>query len=256
MTAEPAFDALGWLTRWDRQQEGYVPSRDRRFEAMFDVLEVHLPPTFHALDLAAGPGSLSARLLHRFPNARVTAVDFDPVLLHIGRRSHPELADRRHWHDADLRTSEWSRGLAPGSFDAVLSTTALHWLEATTLARLYRDLGALVRPGGVVLNGDYLPSDAEPTPLREIGNQVYDLREARPFEGAPRESWDEWWARLQQEPSLHALFEERRRRFPKEHGGEAEVSYESHAESLRAAGFDPVGVVWQEFSDRILLALR
>ncbi|HEY6237843.1 MAG TPA: class I SAM-dependent methyltransferase [Thermoplasmata archaeon] len=256
MTAKGAFDASEWLARWDRQQEGYVPSRDRRFEAMFDVLEAQLPPAFHALDLAAGPGSLSARLLRRFPKARVTAVDFDPVLLHIGRHAHPAVGGRLNWLDADLRTPDWSRTLKAGSLDAVLSTTALHWLPAPTLARLYRDLGPLVRTKGVFLNGDYLPSDAEPTALRGIGNRVHDLREERLFEGAQRESWDEWWARLESETSLAGLFEERRRRFPTPHGGEAEVSFETHAAALRSAGFDPVGVVWQEFSDRIILAVR
>src|SRR5262245_1191090 len=35
-------DWVGWLRRWDLQQEGYVPEREARFVAMFDVLaELH-----------------------------------------------------------------------------------------------------------------------------------------------------------------------------------------------------------------------
>ncbi|WP_366521110.1 class I SAM-dependent methyltransferase [Lapillicoccus sp.] len=42
-------------------------------------------------------------------------------------------------------------------FDAVLSSTALHWLPAEALSGLYRDLAQLLRPGGVFLNADHLP---------------------------------------------------------------------------------------------------
>jgi hypothetical protein len=37
---------------------------------MFDALAALLPPSFVALDLACGPGSISQRLLGRFPDAR------------------------------------------------------------------------------------------------------------------------------------------------------------------------------------------
>lgn len=60
-------DWLGWLQRWDAQQEGYVPEREARFAAMFDVLAVLLPESFVALDLGCGPGSISQRLLTAFP---------------------------------------------------------------------------------------------------------------------------------------------------------------------------------------------
>jgi trans-aconitate methyltransferase len=56
-----------WLRRWDAQQEGYVPEREARFTAMLDALADLLPASFTALDLACGPGSISQRLLARFP---------------------------------------------------------------------------------------------------------------------------------------------------------------------------------------------
>ena len=70
---QPEIDWLGWLQRWDAQQEGYVPEREPRFTAMFDALAELLPPSFVALDLACGPGSISQRLLARFPDFAVDA---------------------------------------------------------------------------------------------------------------------------------------------------------------------------------------
>jgi trans-aconitate methyltransferase len=69
------------LARWDRQQEGYIRQREERFEVMFEVLETAFGKTFTIIDAACGPGSLSRRLLDRFPAAKVIAVDADVMLL-------------------------------------------------------------------------------------------------------------------------------------------------------------------------------
>ena len=42
-------DWHSWLRRWDVQQTGYLPDREARFTAMFDVLEALLPDEFIAL---------------------------------------------------------------------------------------------------------------------------------------------------------------------------------------------------------------
>ena len=69
-TATEAVEWNEWLRRWDAQQEVYIESRERRFEVMVSFLEAMLPPDLLALDLAAGPGSASARLLRRLPGSR------------------------------------------------------------------------------------------------------------------------------------------------------------------------------------------
>ena len=56
-----------WMQRWDNQQSGYLPHREQRFTAMFDVLEALLPERFVALDLAYDPEPLpqgDGELLH------------------------------------------------------------------------------------------------------------------------------------------------------------------------------------------------
>jgi trans-aconitate methyltransferase len=62
-THAQSLDWKRWLERWDAQQSGYIPHREERFSAMFDALEILLPPDFVAVDLGCGPGSLARRLL-------------------------------------------------------------------------------------------------------------------------------------------------------------------------------------------------
>src|SRR5437867_12833692 len=121
-------DWKGLLASWDRQQESFNPDRERRFDVMFEVLRARLPRRFTALDLGCGPGSLTARLLRRFPAARVVAVDFDPVVLRVGRGALRGFGRRIMWVDANLGARGWTTAVPLRRFDAAVSTTALHWL--------------------------------------------------------------------------------------------------------------------------------
>jgi trans-aconitate methyltransferase len=154
---EPEIDWQDWLRRWDAQQEGYVPEREARFAAMLNVLDQLLPPSFAAVDLGCGPGSISQRMLARFPTAQAIAVDMDPVMLALGQGALGTAGGRLRWVDADLTSADWTHATGASQVDAVLSSTALHWLPAEALSGLYRDLARLLPPGGVFLNADHLP---------------------------------------------------------------------------------------------------
>jgi SAM-dependent methyltransferase len=260
------------LASWDRQQGGYLPHREQRFAAMLDAAGAHLGTEFLALDLACGPGAISQRLLRRFPAARAVAVDVDPVLLAIGQGVLGSVHGRLRWVDADLRDAGWVASLGEESFDAVLSTTALHWLLPEELAVLYRQLAALVRPGGVLLNGDTMPFDARMPALSRICQTVTARRSGDAFAQPGIEDWDQWWCSVRQRhPELVALLDERTRRFgygPTNRHFADQLAAKTnglvtrpptmsfHAGALREAGFREVGVIWQDFDDQVLLAVR
>lgn len=249
-------DARGWLTRWDQQQEIYLPGRERRFRAMFDFLEATIGPRFVAIDLGCGPGSLTERLLARFPQARVVAVDYDPVLLALGRRALAPVESRVHWVETDLRASQWVDAVPKAPADAVVSTTALHWFPPNALGRLYGEVAGRLRTGGIFVNGDQLGYEEDQptfsTAARTLRHRDQDAAEQRP--GA--EDWELWWAKLRAERSLAKLFEEKDRRFPKEHHDEEPTTARRHAQLLRAAGFREVGILWQERDNRVMAAVR
>ncbi|MFD2356006.1 class I SAM-dependent methyltransferase [Nonomuraea ferruginea] len=148
--------ALAWMARWDRQQEGYLPDREERFTAMIDAVEALGRPDPLVADLGCGPGSLAARLVERLPGARVVGVDADPLLLGLGRAAYPHLT----LVSADLRKPGWTAALGlDGPADAAVSTTALHWIDPEELKAMYADVASILRPGGLLLNGDHLDTD-------------------------------------------------------------------------------------------------
>lgn len=248
-------DWRAWLDRWDRQQTRYLPLREERFAAMFDAVEALLPPDFVALDLGSGPGSLSQRLLERFPQARAIAVDQDPVLLAMGQGALGDLGGRLRWVDANLGDSSWREHIGVESVDVALSTTALHWLSPAQLVRLYAELGALIRADGLFLNGDHMAYAPGMEPFTRIREAV-DQREERVAEQSGADTWRGWWGALKAEPELAGLFAERERRHPESTHGDFDLTYDLHAAALRNAGFRSVGVLWQRFDDRVLLGVR
>jgi SAM-dependent methyltransferase len=249
--------AQGWIRRWDAQQQVYLPDREERFTALIDAVEEAVGrPDPLVLDLGSGPGSLAIRLLDRMPLATVVAVDADPLLLALGRAAFADRPGLR-FADADLRAPGWSAqlGLAEAP-DAAVSTTALHWLSQGTLAALYAELTGLLRPGGIVLNGDHLPEDETAPVLRRLGRALIEREERRRFPMGQSESWTDWWAAAAADPALSALHAEREaRRVDSEHHGSPSGRLSVHVDSMRAAGFAEVGTLWQRGESRLLCAV-
>ncbi|MFE1250484.1 class I SAM-dependent methyltransferase [Streptomyces sp. NPDC058735] len=244
-----------WVERWELQQQRYAVDREERFTVIADVVE-HVtagrpaPPL--VVDLGCGPGSLAARLVRRLPDAEIVAVDRDPLLLELGRTHHPDAA---RYVDAEIGAPGWVWALDLGRpLDAAVSTTALHYFDRAALLRTYRQLAGLLRPGGVLVNGDHLPQDA--TGPAGIAAHVGHCHAGRQRVCA-HEDWDSWWAAVAQDPELADLLAERRRRAaPPCTGGPAELPLSAHLDLLRKAGFAQAGPVWQYGESCVVVAVR
>ena len=251
--------ALDWVARWDSQQLGYLPDREERFTALIDaVQEGTSRPDPLVLDLGAGPGSLAVRLLDRLPAATVVAVDADPLLLALGRVAWPDRSGLR-FAEADLRQPGWSGGLGlDRPVDAAVSTTALHWLPPGALAAMYAELATVLRPGGLLLNGDHLSEDEQTAPtLARLGRALIEREEERRFPAGHPETWDGWWAAIGAEPALAPLLAEREKRFGgSDHHGSPSGRLVTHVAALQVAGFAEIGILWQRGENRLLCAVN
>jgi SAM-dependent methyltransferase len=178
--------AMRWIGRWDGQQNGWMPDREERFTALIDAVEAEAGrPDPLVLDLGSGPGSLAVRLLNRMPSATVIAIDADPLLLALGRAAHPALAGLR-FTDLDLRSPGWASRLGlTRPADAAVSTTALHWLTPPELCAMYAELATVLRPGGLLLDGDHLTEDAAVAPTLARLDQALTRRIAERGTGRP-----------------------------------------------------------------------
>ena len=252
--------AVRWIGRWDAQQEWYMPDREERFTVLIDAAEAGAgrdDPL--VLDLGCGPGSLAVRLLDRIPAARVVAVDSDPVLLALGRAGHSGRAGLR-FADQDLRQPGWAGRLGlDGAADVAVSTTALHWLDGAALRAMYAELATVLRPGGLLLDGDHLREDEAAVPaLARLGDAVSERAARRRLGGREEhtEDWKAWWQAATSDQDLAGPAAEReRRRISEDHSGSESVLLVQHVAALRAAGFAEIGTLWQYGENRILCAV-
>lgn len=218
---------------------------------MLDVVEFVVGDRPDAVDLACGAGAISERLLRRFPGARCSAIDLDPVLLKLGRSALGDMDGRLTWVETDLRKPDWAEGLPRRPADAVLSTTALHWLAPAELERLYQGVHAILRPGGVFLNGDEMAFSADCTVLRRAARGISKRDEAAERVRSHADNWESWWKEITSEPALAADLAVRAERFPRPHEDTPHTTLADHLRLLRAAGFREVETVWSWLDNRV-----
>ncbi|MGW2227820.1 class I SAM-dependent methyltransferase [Streptomyces formicae] len=250
--AETGTNWRAWQDSWDRQQQWYLPDREERFQIMLDMVEAVVGPAPRVLDLACGTGSITDRLLQRFPDATSVGVDLDPALLAIAEGTFAG-DDRVTFVTADLKDPEWTAALPHDSYDAVLTATALHWLFSEPLAALYGQVAGLVRAGGVFMNADHMPDPATPrinAAERALRHRRMDRAKA---EGAV--DWKEWWQLAAADPVLAGPTAKRFEIYG-EHADGDTPSAEWHAQSLRDGGFGEARVVWASPSDAMVLGLK
>ena len=247
--------AREWIERWDQQQEESLPDREDRFTALIDAVEEgtgRADPL--VLDIGCGPGSLAIRLLGRLPHATVIGIDADPVALTLGQAAYSGESGLR-FVDLDLRVPGWSGQLGLGRpADAAVSTTALHWLPEQDLRAMYAELATVLRPGGLLLNGDHFAVDAKESPmLARLDLALRRREDLRRFPGGHSVSWHAWWEAAEADPLLADHVAERsRRHVDAGHHGTASTQLATHVEALRAAGFTEVGTLWQRGDNRLL----
>lgn len=124
---------------WDPQQYlRYEDERERPFGELLARME-HADPR-EVVDLGCGPGTTTARLSERWPNAHVLGVDNSAAMIaHARPLSVP---GRLEFREADLR--EWT---PQGPVDVLLSSATLQWVpdHVSLFSRFVSYLG----PSGV-----------------------------------------------------------------------------------------------------------
>ncbi len=276
--------AAAWQESWDRQQQGYLPDREERLRVLVDLAEAAgartAEPTetgepaepaevgalgvperrrpVRVLDLAGGTGSISLRVLRRLPDAELTLVDVDPVLLAIADASLATAVSRGTAPvvvSADLREPGWRGKLPHREYDAILTATALHWLPAERLRAVYAEARDLLRPGGVFVNADHMPDPAIPR-LSELLSGLATRRREALHATAAAMSWGQWWEHVAADPALGPLVEQRQALFGGNHAAEWNPPQDWHLDALRAAGYSEVGVIWRGGQDAAVAGVR
>jgi SAM-dependent methyltransferase len=231
-------------------QERYLVKRSERFETIVRLIGETQDSVGTVLDLGCGTGSLMSIVLEAFPEAQVVGIDFDPTILWLAGARLARFGDRSRVVVADMRLASWAPE-SPSQLDAVVSATALHWLNADQLSRLYRQIAPLMRPGGIFLNADHVGSDCPE--IQRAWERQRDLVLSRQA-GALSDDWDAFWKEYSQ--ALGFDLDPIRRRATDEwdeweDGIEEGLPLAWHLDRLRECGFSSVDCFWRSDCDAI-----
>jgi SAM-dependent methyltransferase len=251
LTVPQGFDWKSWVSRWEQMQAGYLVQRLERFAIMVQFVRDTQETVRKIVDLGCGPGSLMLKYLEAFPNVQVYGIDLDPTLLLLARECTAQFSDAVHLLQIDMRNESWS-DLLPKGVDVVVSATALHWLNATCLEKVYAGVASLLKQGGIFLNADHVGSSS---PLIQRAWEKHREEKRKIERDLKAEDWDRFW-----DAYLSALGgnarEIRQSALGAWEGIEEGLPLAWHLDKLRQHGFSVVDCFWRSDCDAIYGGIR
>lgn len=129
----------------------FVPEREQQIAMLCKLVPPASGP-LRLLELCCGEGLLAEALLEQLPQASLTGYDGSPTMLARAVQRLVRFGERFSPKHFDLAARDWRDG--PAQYHAVLSSLAIHHLDAAGKQALYADVYQMLLPGGVFLIAD------------------------------------------------------------------------------------------------------
>lgn len=154
-------DTFNNNTSWDEQSSrtfidfGYyfVPEREFQILTLCALVPTQEKP-FHVIELCCGEGLLAGALLERHPNCIVHGLDGSPEMLQHAVTRLAQYGERFTAERFDLSDRAWRN--PAWSVHAVVSSLAIHHLDAQLKRELFHDIYQMLNADGVLIIADMI----------------------------------------------------------------------------------------------------
>lgn len=204
-----------------------------RYDEMLEVITRFLPSTSRrVLELGCGTGELSLKILNRYPDAQVIALDYSPRMLQFAEDKITAAGYQQRWTGIQADFGDWANNPQEveinGEFDACVSSLAIHHLQDEMKLKLFQRIAASLNEDGCFWNAD--PTLPESPVLVELYN-------------AARQEWAD-----QQGINLTEIGAKRGISSPQGHSSQDQLAtLNTHLQMLSTAGFKTVAVPWKYY---------
>ncbi|TBR56629.1 hypothetical protein B4U84_28725 [Westiellopsis prolifica IICB1] len=131
----------------------FVPERETQIDVICQIIPLE-PKPLHILDLCCGEGLLTQALLEKFKECQVHGLDGSPDMLAHASAALNSYGERFEPKLFDLASKDWRQ--FPWKIDAVVSSLAIHHLNAQQKQSLFQDVFYLLKPEGVFIIADLI----------------------------------------------------------------------------------------------------
>jgi tRNA (cmo5U34)-methyltransferase len=136
------------------RRKGFAPERTARMHAvMLDLLTTLTSPQSTLLELGAGTGIFTEKLLKANHFQEIYVTDGAPAMLKIAQQTLEAEHTRLHFLQLDFTTG-WQSLLAGIRFEAITSSVALH--HAEDKQQLFQQIFSMLKPQGVFILADHM----------------------------------------------------------------------------------------------------
>ncbi|MHC5597789.1 MAG: class I SAM-dependent methyltransferase [Nostoc sp.] len=204
-----------------------------RYDEMLEVIARCLPSTSQRiLELGCGTGELSLKILNRYPDAQVIALDYSPRMLQFAQYKITTSGYQQRWTGIEADFGDWANNpnkLDIGSeFDACVSSLAIHHLQDEMKLKLFERIAASLTQKGCFWNAD--PTLPESPALAEVYKTA-------------REEWS-----VEQGISLTEIRAKRAISTTQGYSSQDQLAtLDTHLQMLSKAGFKTVAVPWKYY---------
>ncbi|GGZ38215.1 methyltransferase [Streptomyces inusitatus] len=165
---------------FDSLRRQLIPSFDLLYDSAVQTVVMTVDERPRILDLGAGTGLLSARLLERLPDAELTLMDRSELMLSQARG---RFASQQR---VKVLVGDLEDPLPRGRFDAIVSGLAIHHLPHEGKRRLFGRIRESLNPGGVFVHVEQLLG-ARPW-LEAMYDRMHEAHVVR--SGTPEAEWE------------------------------------------------------------------
>jgi tRNA (cmo5U34)-methyltransferase len=188
------------------------------------------------VDLGGGSGRLMERILDRFADARGIVIDQSEPFLALAERRLERFGDRASCILSRLQ-DDWGVKLSISPV-AVVSMSAIHHLEQPEKQSLYQRCYELLKPGGILLNGDEVRSADDRQYLATLTTWAAHMRREMAAGAIPPSFHD----------ALRGWIDRNVTQFgrPKKSGDDCHETIDSQLGYFRSDGFTQVDCPWRQ----------
>ena len=132
---------------YDRQRSYVIPNLDQIYTIMVELASNNVSEP-KILDLGAGTGLLSEKLLKKYSKGSFTLIDLSKEMLNIAKERFKGNTNFKYIEGNCLKTD------FKDSFDIVMSSLSIHHLNDDSKKYIYSKIYEILNEGGIFINAD------------------------------------------------------------------------------------------------------